>query len=437
MDTYQSYPRPQGNYPVDNYEHEEKRSTGSNSNRIYEEPIPQSSAVSGNIYEDDDDEDGVTDNLLNVEELDSQYFKPRPLTRSTIRAATTTVTRTYTRTYTRTSVPTTVNNNINRTPNNNVNRTPSSNTYNNQNSNQNINNNRSSQGQQYTKTIPSQINNNRNTANSYGQSALGSNSNRQSGTGISPGNGIGKNGLGTIPEDNDVTQNNAPSNLDAAIAPEGAGTGFHTGSTIDQDIDQIQTNSDNDQKPNSNFSFIIILIAIPIIIIIIIGSIFFLKKYKNGKRGSNIVYPDDKIRKSNLFGTLQFFNPKKPNRVSISSGSRGSRGSRTNLTSFSNDRESNVPEYSEWLEAGSNTLSMPRVSPPPLNDDKINGLTGSNFAMGVNIDNHNNNNGTLTSAQINRPQAARMAWKLEGMRVGRDSTRKSERQSLFNSFQVW
>jgi len=79
-------------------------------------------------------------------------------------------------------------------------------------------------------------------------------------------------------------------------------------------------------------------------------------------------------------------------------------------------------------------MSMPPVSPPPLvTEDKINGLNGSNFAMGGNIGNQSNN-GTL---RINKPQAARMAWKLEGMRVGRDSTHRSERQSLFSSFQVW
>ncbi|KAG4083573.1 hypothetical protein H8356DRAFT_1748876 [Neocallimastix lanati (nom. inval.)] len=168
----------------------------------------------------------------------------------------------------------------------------------------------------------------------------------------------------------------------------------------------------------------------------VIAGLYYYKKYK--KRKSNIVYPDEKIRKSNLFGTLQFWNSNKINRVSVSTGSRNSR---TNLTSLSNEKEesTHVPEYSEWLEAGSNTLSMPPVSPPPLvTDEKVNGLTGSNYAMGVALNNELNRNSGL-NGQVNRPPIAKNAWKLEGLRVNRDSQRKSgsTRQSLFNSYQVW
>ncbi|OUM57419.1 hypothetical protein PIROE2DRAFT_17614 [Piromyces sp. E2] len=372
----------------------------------------------------DDDTTLYSNNLLNLEDFNSQNFRPKPLTKSTLRAPTYTVTRTYTRTYTRSTIPTNTNTNSNLSNNNrNTNTYPTNNNLsNNRNSNSNAGINRNVPASQSTKTIPPQYINN----NPVSNAAVGNQTKQPVNT---PGQTTENvNNKEASPSSPDNTNTNT--NTEAAIIPDAASYGhLSTSNKIEQDINQVQSNNNNDQKNGSKFTFVIILIVIPIIIIITIASIYFYKKYKKGKRGSNIVYPDDKIRKSNLFGTLQFWNANKPIRASVSSGSHDSRGSRTNLTSVSNDRESKIPEYSEWLEAGewagnSNTASMPPVSPPQLvTDDKVNGLTGSNYAMGVNLG-ENNNNGTLTSAQINKPQAARMAWKLEGMRVGRDSTQK-------------
>ncbi|ORX57217.1 hypothetical protein BCR36DRAFT_580625 [Piromyces finnis] len=393
--------------------YEDKSNTENNKldiNHIFEDVIP--SKIDELLNKKPNVENKIDHNLLNVQNINTQQFQPNHLAKTTFKVTTPTRTRTYTRTYTKTIVP----------------------THSNSNSNSKVQN---------TKTIPPQSININSVVNSNNNNNQG-NSNSQPSEGFiyeGLNNGINKEQNIITDVKEDVNQNG--NDIEATIVPNAADYGYFANSnTIEQDINQIEVNS-SEEKSGSNYTFIIILITIPILIIFGIAIFYFVKKYKNGKRGSNIVYPDDKIRKSNLFGTLQFWNANKPNHVSISSGSHGSRGSRTNLTSLSNDRESNVPEYSEWLEAGSNnTLSMPPVSPPPLvTDDKVNGLTGSNYAMGVNINDVNaNNNGTLTSAQINKPQAARMAWKLEGMRVGRDSTtsrRKSERQSLFSSFQVW
>jgi hypothetical protein len=237
------------------------------------------------------------------------------------------------------------------------------------------------------------------------------------------------------------------------IVPDASGYGYASKDTniesggsndnnnnIENNLKNVENSANpsnkNSEGTGSNYTFVIILITVPLLIIMVIAGLYYYKKYK--KRKSNIVYPDEKIRKSNLFGTLQFWNSNKINRVSVSTGSRNSR---TNLTSLSNEKEesTHVPEYSEWLEAGSNTLSMPPVSPPPLvTDGKVNGLTGSNYAMGVALNNELNRNSGL-NGQVNRPPIAKNAWKLEGLRVNRDSQRKSgsTRQSLFNSYQVW
>jgi len=244
-------------------------------------------------------------------------------------------------------------------------------------------------------------------------------------------------------EQNDPNNVNIPNDLsyvEPTIVPNANDYGYNTNS-LDQEIDPGNYEPDNsvDIQDGSEFTYIAMFIAIPAIVIFALACVFIVKKLKTGNDGSKSLYPNEKIRKSNLFGTLQFWSANKTNMISLSSGSHGSRTNLTQLTSISNDRESNVPEYSEWLEAGSNTLSMPPQSPPLINGKS--GLTGSNFAMGINLSEVSSSNASsnipLTSSQVNKPQAAKMAWKLEGMRVGRESQRRSERQSVFSSFQVW
>jgi len=362
-----------------------------------------------NIEGDLNNQDGqgeVTNNLIKIEN-DSDLGPMKPISKQN--AVTNTVIRTTTRYV---STPTNVNNNDS---NNNYNNHQNNNSQNNSNSQVSSNNNNNSQHQGHTSYYNHE--GNAQSSSHYYENDTPVVSDEQF-------------------NDNASEINPALPNIDTKADEYGhASTNNNIESQIIEDNIQNTTNSENKTSDDgANFTFIIILVTIPILIIVIIASIYFVKKYKKGKRGSNIVYPDDKIRKSNLFGTLQLWNSNKMNRDSVSSGSRGSR---TNLTSLSNDKEeSNVPEYSEWLEAGSNTLSMPRpVTPPPVvTDGKVNGLSSANYAMGVNLNSDLTSRNSDYSGQITRPPASKNAWKLEGMRIGQ---RKSTRQSLFNSFQVW
>jgi hypothetical protein len=380
------------------------------------EAYQQNSNIEADL-DNQNEQEVVTNNLIKVVN-DSDLGTLKPLSKQN------TITNTVTRTTTRyVSAPTNVNNN-NNSNNSNDN-------YNHHHQNNNNQNNSNSQ-------VSSNNNNNNNNSQHRNQDSYYSSheGNTQSGS---------RHIENTIPivSDGQFNENASEINPTLPSIDTKANEYGHasTNNNIESQIigDKIENaNTTNSVSETSNdgvnFTFIVILVTIPILIIVIIASIYFVKKYKKGKRGSNIVYPDDKIRKSNLFGTLQFWNSNKMNRESISSGSRGSR---TNLTSISNDKEeSNVPEYSEWLEAGSNTLSMPRpVTPPPVvTDGKVNGLSSANYAMGVNINNDLTSRNSDYNGQITRPPASKNAWKLEGMRIGQ---RKSTRQSLFNSFKVW
>jgi len=379
--------------------------------------------ILGNLKLSDDNSD--TNNLLNVSNISKEEFEPQNIIKTTLPPS-----RTITKTYTKTSSATKTNyynNYLNNGPK--VPKIPnifSDNPFysNNQNNYWNAPKDNQKTSNQKIDTINNDNTNvNTNTnANTINLNAYEELYNEQN-------------------DPNNVYNPNDLSYIEPTIVPNANDYGYNT-NTLNQDIDPNNTEPDNatDIHDGSEFTYIALFIAIPAIVIFALACLFIVKKFKSGKKGRNIVYPNDKIRKSNLFGTLQFWSANKTNMISLSSGSHGSRTNLTNLTSVSNDRESNVPEYSEWLEAGSNTLSMPPQSPPPLVDLKT-GLTGSNFAMGINLSevntNNHNSNIPLTSNQINKPQAAKMAWKLEGMRVGRESHRRSERQSLFNSFQVW
>lgn len=214
-----------------------------------------------------------------------------------------------------------------------------------------------------------------------------------------------------------------------------------------------------DQQSNSRSrgTGVVVLIVVPVIIIAVMGIFILVKKFNHNRKTRSSIYhknphPQKMIRKSNLFGTLQFWNANKSNHISLSTNSSNTNLTSQNNLSISNDRESNIPEFSEWLEAGNgngnNTTmsintntSAATISPPPalMTDDRVNGLTSSNFAMGtVNSNGNGHTSSDMNNPNgINRNQTAKFAWKLEGMRIGRDSQRKSQRQSIFNSFQVW
>jgi len=354
------------------------------------------------------DENSETNNLLNVSNIPKDEFEPQNIIKTTLPPS-----RTITKTYTRT---------------NSANRTNYYNSFNN--------------GPKVPK-IPNMFSDNPFYPENQNYWNVQKNNEKPDTNKKIAVSNNGDNNLNTINEQNVPNNVNNPNDLsyiEPTIVPNANDYGYNTNS-LNQDIDPGNYEPDNatDIRDGSEFTYIAMFIAIPAIVIFALACLFILKKFKNGNNESNTVYPNEKIRKSNLFGTLQFWSANKTNMISLSSGSHGSRTNLTQLTSISNDRESNVPEYSEWLEAGSNSLSIPPQSPPILNGKS--GLTGSNFAMGINLSevspNNTNSNIPLTSSEVNKPQAARMAWKLEGMRVGRESQRRSERQSVFSSFQVW
>jgi len=413
---------PDGNY--NNMHNNENNNNNNNGGFSKAAEASKDQNSSSNLVTNLNDGNGYeSNNLINYS--NDPVVINKPLTRPT--------THTVTRTTTRYVAPTNANrNNNNRYNNNGYN----NNGYNNQNvntPNRNIpNKGNLNRGNQETanRNIPYQGTINRVPINQNIPNQAVNPNNNNSAINQNQNININNQNLNSNQENNSGTAINGNGQLNDNPVPEfvpnanAYGYASTSNDNISEDIQKVQNDATPENKTSrgggSTFTFIIILIIIPIIIILIIAAIFFVKKYKKGKRGSNIVYPDDKIRKSNLFGTLQFWNSNKINRVSVSTGSRGSR---TNLTSISNDREdintSNVPEYSEWLEAGSNTMSMPPVSPPPLvTDGKINGLTNPNYAMDTNID--MNRNSALGNTQLNKPPMAKNAWKLEGMRIKRE-----------------
>jgi len=410
---------------------------------------PDTEDVLGNIRIAEENAD--VNNLLNVSNIPNGEFEPKNLIKTTVPPVT--ATRTVTLTYTKTSTPTNNNSYLSNNPkvpnipnfsdNNNNNNPISSN---NQNNNWNLQNNNQFPNQNYNQNINTNTNTNTFTDTNPNNNINYGNYVNEYNVPNGPNNIYNPNDPSYV-NNNIDSQNDLSYAVDPSIIPNGNSYGYN--SNLKQDVDAVTDNV----IPESNkvetsegppFTYIAVFVAIPAIIIFALACLFLFKKFKNGKSSSNIAYPEDKIRKSNLFGTLQFWNANANKTIDYSCESRDSR---TNFTSFSNERESkrgsNVPEYSEWLEAGgSNYISMPPVSPPPLplDVDERNGLNGSNFAMGGtlnDVNTNNNNNIPLMNAEIDKPQAAKMAWKLEGMRVSRESQRKSERQSIFSSFQVW